>query len=110
MRISKILYQLSLIVGLFILISGIIMKFFNVNSSGWFFTKRGNLINGTLDANGTIIVSFILLCFSIWFKKTYKKEKRDYERRKGIEKNEDILRKTNNIFKIRKMNKKQGSC
>lgn len=105
MRIYKILYQLSMVLGLLLFVSGIFMKIFEINSSAWFFTKKGDLVNGTLDANGTIIVSFILLCFSISFNKTYKKEKHNFERKKGIQKNEDILRKTHNIFKIRKINK-----
>jgi hypothetical protein len=104
---SKILYQLSLIIGLFLVLAGIYMKFLSIASYGWSFTKKGDLMNGTLDANGTLIISFILICFSIWNREMYKQEKLVYDRKKGIEKKEEILRKKYNVFRIRKINKKQ---
>ena len=82
------------------------MKLANVESHGWFFTKNGNVINGVLDANGTLILGFIILLFSIWNKKFYKQETQNRDRIKNIEKNENLLRKKYNVFKIRKNNKK----
>ena len=93
MKISKILFQLSLALGLLLLFVGIIMKFSNVESKGWYFTKTGNLINGTLDANGTLILSVIMLSFALWNRKTYKQERQQTERSRNIENNENRLRK-----------------
>jgi len=81
------------------------MKLFNVESYGWFFTKKGDLVNGVLDANGTLILAFIILLFAIWNRKSYIQEKQNHDRLKNIEKNENALRKKYNIFKIRKSNK-----
>ena len=106
MKILNLSYILSFIIGIFLLIAGILMKLNNVESHGWFFSKRGDLINGTLDANGTLILSFIILIFAIWNKKIHDEEKRNHDRLKNIEKNENLLRRKYNIFKIRKLNKK----
>ena len=81
------------------------MKLFNVESYGWFFTKKGDLVNGVLDANGTLLLAFIILLFAIWNRKSYIQEKQNHDRLKNIEKNENALRKKYNIFKIRKSNK-----
>jgi len=82
------------------------MKLGNVESHGWFFTKKGNLVNGVLDANGTLILALLILLFSLWNKKDYKQEMQNHERIINIEKNENLLKKKYNIYKIRKINKK----
>jgi hypothetical protein len=105
MRILKIVFKLSLILGIFLLIAGLFMKLYNVESQGWFFTKRGDLIHGVLDANGTLVLGFIILVFSIWNKRSFSQEKQKHERLKNIEKNEELLRKKYDIFKLRKVNK-----
>ena len=76
-----------------------------IGSHGWFFTKRGELHNGVLDENGTLILAFIVLAFSIWFRKSYKQEKQNHNRLKNIESNEQKLKHKYNIYKIRKLNK-----
>ncbi|MFV5693572.1 hypothetical protein ACM55K_16230 [Flavobacterium sp. LT1R49] len=106
MKILKVTYVLSSIIGIFLLIVGIFMKLGNIESHGWFFTKKGNLTNGVLDANGTLILAVIILLFSIWNKRMYMQEKQNHDRLKNIEKNENMLRGKYNIFKIRKINKK----
>lgn len=105
MKILKASYLLSFIIGVFLVVVGVFMKLGNVESHGWFFTKRGNLINGKLDANGTLILGFLILLFSIWNRKFYKQEKQNHDRLRNIEKNENMLKGKYNIFKIRKSNK-----
>jgi hypothetical protein len=92
--------------GVFLLILGTFMKLENIESHGRFFTKKGDVINGVLDANGTLILGFIILGFSIWNKRMFIQEKQNNDRLKNIEKNENLLKGKYNIFKIRKSNKK----
>ncbi len=105
MKITKTLYYLSLVIGIFLFISGAMMKFLKVQSNGWFFTKQGNLITGTLDANGTIVLGILTLCFSIWWQKEFNREKSKHDKLKNIEASEGQLRKKYNIYKLRKINK-----
>lgn len=62
-------------------------------------------MNGTLDANGTLVLCVIMLSFALWNRKTFKQERQQIERRRNIEKNENRLRKKYNIYKLRKVNK-----
>ena len=102
---SKILFQLSLGLGLLLLVVGSLMKFFSIESKGWYFTKKGVLTNGTLDANGTLFLSIIILLFAMWNRKFYMQEKKEINQKRNIERNERRLSKNYNIYKIRKANK-----
>ena len=93
MRINKILYKLSLLVGLFILISGIFLKITQSSSSGYLFRKRGNVEFQTIDGNGALTLGIMILAFTLWMYKSYKKEEKDIEKRKSIERNEIALKK-----------------
>ena len=95
MRINKILYKLSLLVGLFIFISGIIFKLSQNSSCGFLFRKQGNIEFGTIDGNGALTLGIMILAFALWTYRSYKTEEIEIERRKGIEKNEIALRKKN---------------
>jgi len=105
MKITKTLYYLSLVIGIFLTVSGTAMKFLKAESQGWFFTKQGNLISGRVDANGTIVLGTIVLCFSIWWRKELNRETSIRDRLKNIESNEQKLRKRYSIYKLRKINK-----
>lgn len=106
MKTSKIFYYISFLTGIFLLVVGIVMKLFSLKDYGWFFSKRGELSNGILDGNGTIILGVITLCFALVHKKMFNQKKERRERQLNIEKNEARLRKKYNIYKIRKANKK----
>lgn len=95
MRINKILYKLSLLVGLFTLISGIFLKITQSSSSGYLFRKKGNIEFKTIDGNGALILAIMILAFTLWMYKSYKKEKNDIEKRKSIERIETALKKRN---------------
>lgn len=95
MRINKILYKLSLLAGVFILISGIFLKITQSSSSGYLFRKRGNIEFQTIDGNGALVLAVMILAFTLWMYKNYKKEEKDIEKRKSIERNEIALRKRN---------------
>lgn len=82
------------------------MKLFSLKDHGWFFSKRGELSNGILDGNGTIILGVITLCFALVQKKIFNQKKESRERQLNIEKNEEKLRTKYNIYKIKKVNKK----
>lgn len=106
MKSSKIFYLISFLIGIFLLVAGIIMKFFALKDYGCFFSKRGELFNGILDGNGTIILGVIALFLAIVHKQMLNQKKESRERQMNIEKNEEKLRKKYNIYKIRKANKK----
>ncbi len=82
------------------------MKFFALKDYGCFFSKRGELFNGILDGNGTIILGAIALFLAIVHKQMFNQKKESRERQMNVEKNEEKLRKKYNIYKIRKANKK----
>jgi hypothetical protein len=90
--INKILYKLSLLVGLFILLSGIFFKFTNTFSSGYLFRKRGNISFGVIDGNGAIVLALLILAFSFWMYKSYKTEKTEIDKKRQIERNEIALK------------------
>ena len=106
MRPSKIVYYVSFLTGLFLLVAGVLMKLFSFESYGWFFSKSGELHNGMLDGNGTIVLGIITLIFALVQKKMFNQKKESREREMNIEKNEEKLRKKYNIYQIRKANKK----
>ena len=106
MRTSKIFYYVSFLTGLFLLVAGVLMKFFSFESYGCFFSKSGKLHNGMLDGNGTIVLGIITLIFALVQKKMFNQKKESREREMNIEKNEEKLRKKYNIYQIRKANKK----
>jgi hypothetical protein len=106
MKTSEIFYYISFLTGIFLLVAGIVMKFFSFEDYGWFFSKRGELSNGILDGNGTIILGVITLLFALVHKQMFNQKKESRERQINIEKNEEKLRKKYNIYKIRKANKK----
>ena len=96
MRINKILYKLSLFVGLFILISGIFLKVTQNSSSGYLFRKKGGIEFQTIDGNGALTLGIMILAFTFSIYKSYKKEEAEIEKRKSIERNEIALKKGNN--------------
>jgi hypothetical protein len=95
MQINKILYKLSLLVGIFILTSGIVLKLTENSSSGYLFRKNGDIKFQTIDGNGAVILGIIILAFTLWMYKSYKKEEIEIEKRKSIERNEIALKKRN---------------
>ncbi|MBC7525473.1 MAG: hypothetical protein H7239_13675 [Flavobacterium sp.] len=95
MQINKILYKLSLLVGLFILTSGIVLKLTENSSSGYLFRKNGDIKFQTIDGNGALILGIMILAFTLWMYKSYKKEEIEIEKRKSIERNEIALKKRN---------------
>ena len=95
MRINKILYKLSLLFGLFILISGIFLKATQSSLSGYLFRKRANIEFQTIDGNGALTLAIMILTFALWMYKCYVKEEKDIEKRKSIERNEIALKKRN---------------
>lgn len=107
MKLSKMVYFLSLVTGLVLLAAGILMKCFAWESHGWLFSKRGTITQGVLNADGTLVLGILLLVLAIVQHKTVRREKEQHDRKVGIEKNEARLSKTYNIFKIRKANKAQ---
>jgi hypothetical protein len=74
MRITKILYQLAVFVGLFILISGLFLKVTQSTSSGLVFRKRGSVQFQTIDGNGALTLAIMILAFAWWMYTSYKKE------------------------------------
>lgn len=93
MRINKILYKLSLFVGLFILVSGIFFKLTENFADGYLFQKNGDISLGIIDGNGALFLGFMILAFSFSTYKSFKKEQKDIENRKRIENNEFALKK-----------------
>ena len=93
MRINEILYKLSLFVGLFILVSGIFLKLTENFVDGYLFQKNGEISLGIIDGNGALFLGFMILAFSFWTYKGFKKEQIDIENRKRIENNELALKK-----------------
>ena len=67
----------------------------------------GQLSNGSLYGNGTLYLAGIVLFFAIRIRKIYWIQKAEIERNRKIQINEDRLRKTYNIYKIRKANKRK---
>jgi len=93
MKITKKLYKLSLLTGLFIFISGVFFKLTQNSSSGYFFKKNGNIESGTINGNGALTLGIMILAFTLWMYRNYKTEKVDIEKRKRIEINEMELKK-----------------
>lgn len=102
---SKIFFQLCLMATILFLIVGLVMKFYDVESNGFYVSKSGKVVDGVLTANGTLIIAFMVFCFCLYGFLSYKKVKKDNERAKSIQKNEERLGKKYNLFKIRKINK-----
>jgi vacuolar-type H+-ATPase subunit I/STV1 len=90
---QRILYKLSLLVGLFLLFMGMIMKFFHYSSSGFSFSKRGDIYRGTLDGNGTLILAGMILLFALWNYKFYLTEKKEKDTKRKKEIQELFLRR-----------------
>ena len=91
------------------MIVGIFMKIYDIESQGFYISKTGNVVYGTLSSNGTIIIGIIIFCFCITGFLSYKKRKYDNEKMREIEKNEERLGRKYTIFKIRKINKKKAA-
>ena len=99
MRINKILYKLSLLVGLFIFLSGIYFKVNENSSSGYLFRKNGNIEFQTINGNGALTLGIMILAFTLWTFKSYKKEELNIEKKKRIEKNEIELKKRKQSYR-----------
>jgi hypothetical membrane protein len=95
---SKILYKLSLYVALLVLLIGILMKFLNSSTYGFSFSKIGGLYSGTIDGNGLILLSLLLLIFSLW---AYKDSKA-IERKNNLMRNHEINQNKKRKLKINK--------
>jgi hypothetical protein len=95
MRITKILYQLAVFVGMFILLSGLFLKVTQSTSSGLVFRKRGSVQFQTIDGNGALTLAIMILAFALWMYTSYKKEAATIEKMKRMERNEIALRKRN---------------
>ena len=108
MRSSKILYHFTLLTAVCLLVAGVSMELFSFKGYGWFFSKNGELHEGMLDGYGTMILGIITLIFALVHKKMLNQKKINRERQLSIEKNEEKLSKNHNIYKIRKLNKKQA--
>lgn len=93
MRINKILYKLSLFVGLFILVSGIFIKLTKNFADGYLFQKNGEISFGIIDGNGALFLGFMILAFSFSTYKGFKKEQIAIENRIRIENNILALKK-----------------
>lgn len=89
--INKILFKLSLYIGLFVLLIGIIFKINSSSSSGFLFTKTNGIVNGNINGTGYIALSFMILSFSFLMYKNYKLEEKD--RKKRIEQEKMELKK-----------------
>jgi len=107
---SKIFFKLCLIATIILLIVGIFMKIYDIESHGFYISKSGKVVNGTLSSNGTIIIGVIIFCFCITGFLSYKKRKYNNEKMREIEKNEERLGKKYNIYKIRKINKRKAAA
>jgi hypothetical protein len=93
MRINKILYKLSLLVGLFIFLSGVFFKLTQNIASGYLFRKNGNIQFGVIDGNGALTLGIMILAFALWMYRVYKAEAMNIEKQKQIEKNDRALKK-----------------
>lgn len=93
MKINKILYKLSSLVGIFIILSGIFFKVNENSSNGYLFRKNGNIEFQTINGNGALTLGIMILAFAFWTYKSYKKEELNIEKKKSIEKNEIELKK-----------------
>jgi hypothetical protein len=96
MLIQKILYKLSFLVGFLLLLVGLIMKYLSLSSNGLVFSKQGNISNGTLDGNGTLVLSVMIFAFAIWNYKSYLEDKKEKDLQRKKEKNELLLRQRKN--------------
>ncbi|TRW89357.1 hypothetical protein FNW07_13450 [Flavobacterium sp. GT3R68] len=96
MLLQKILYKLSFLLGLLLLLVGLIMKFLSLSSSGLVFSKQGNISHGTLDGNGTLVLSVMIFAFAIWNYKSYLEDKKEKDLLRKKEKNELLLRQKKN--------------
>lgn len=93
---NKIIYKLSFCAAIFILMSGAYFKISKHFASGLIFRKNGSVSSGTIDGNGTLVLGIMILLFSIWMYRDYKKVSRENKRKKSQEENEILYRKKNN--------------
>jgi hypothetical protein len=99
LEMSKILYKISFYIAIVVLLVGIVMKFFNSWTHGFSFSKIGSLYSDTIDGNGIILLSFLLLIFSFWAYKDYKTIERKKDLMRNHEANEIKKRKLKIIRK-----------
>ena len=98
---SKILYKLSFYIAILVLLIGIVMKVLNSSTYGFSFSKTGGLYSGTIDGNGIILLSLLLLIFSLWTYKDYK----TIERKNNLMRNHEINENKKRKLKINKRQK-----
>lgn len=79
--INKILFKLSLYIGLFILLIGIVFKINTSSSFGLLFTKTNGIVNGSINGTGYIVLSFMILSFSFLMYKNYKLDEKNRSKR-----------------------------
>lgn len=79
--INKILFKLSLYIGIFILLIGFLFKINSSSSFGTLFAKSRGIVSNRINGTGYIALSFLILIFSFFMYKNYKSEEKERENR-----------------------------
>jgi cbb3-type cytochrome oxidase subunit 3 len=107
MRSDKILFWVSFIGSLIILLVGIKLKISETVSTSFIFSKNGGVGQGQINGTSTIVLGILILLFSFWNYKTYKKSQIDRQRRLDEEKASIVKNHSKNDLKLFLYNRKE---